>query len=602
MDLQVLSKKKRERGFTLIETLIATAVFLVVVTAFYRAFTGVFAAVIASRADVLAAGLANEQFEIVRNLPYSAVGIQGGLPSGVIPHSQTISRGGMVFTIIATIREIDDPFDGKLGGTPSDTTPGDYKLVQFDLSCDQCRAFPALSFVSNVAPRGLETPSSSGALFVQAIDADGAPVPGANVHIVNTKVTPTITIDDTTNNDGLLQIVDAPPGENAYQITVTKPGFSTETTYAPGAAGNPNPLKPHSTVVVQQITQNSFAIDETGTAQVSTVTNSCTAVPNVSFSLAGAKLIGTSPSVLKYNQAFSTDATGARTVSGLEWDSYTATLSSNTYEMAGSIPLAPFALAPGATQNFQFVVQPKNPNAFLLTVKDAATGLSVTGAGATLSLGAFTNTLTTGQGFLSQSDWSGGSGQVTFSDPLRYFDSDGNIETNSPAGDLTLKKTGGLYASAGTLTSSTFDTGGPTNFYQINWLPQSQPTQAGTDPVRFQIATNNDNATWTFRGPDGTGSTYYTLANTNINVVHNGDRYLRYRLFLSTASTTYTPTVSGVAVAFNSLCVPPGQVIWDGLMSGTYTLSVAKTGYQTYSGTVNVSTPWQQQSITLQPQ
>jgi hypothetical protein len=595
-----------DSGITLIETVISVAVFLIVSVATYQSFTTLFQTVALSRAQVVAAALANEQFEIVRNLPYVNVGIVGGLPAGTIPQSQTIVRSGLSFGVVATIRSVDDSFDGRLGFIPNDTTPSDYKFVQFDISCASCsKSFGTMHFSSLVAPLALETPATSGALFVQAIDANGHPLAGANVHIVNTSVNPNITIDDTTNNAGLLQIVDAPPGTNAYNISVTKSGYSTDRTYPPGGVGNPNPIKADATVLAQQITQLSFAIDQQSTLNVSTLTNTCAAVPSLPFSVAGNKAIGATPTILKYSQNFTTDGAGAKSIPGLEWDSYNPVLTSSSYDTAGTIPLTPFALNPGSTQNFQFVVAPKNPHSILVTVQDAATSLSVTGASVTLSDGgAFSQTLTTGRGFLSQSDWSGGSGQVTIGDATKYFDSDGNIDTTNPSGDLHLKQIFGTpqYQTSGVITSSTFDTGSASNFYQISWLPQDEPVQAGDDSVRFQIATNNDNATWNFIGPDGTAGSYYTIANTNINAANNGNRYLRYKLYLQTANANYTPTISDLSVTYNSLCVPPGQVFFTGLPVGTYDLSISNAGYQTWSGTVDTTPSWQQTQVTLLPQ
>ena len=82
-----------------------------------------------------------------------------------------------------------------------------------------------------------------------------------NGHIENNQQAPSIVIEDTTNNDGLLQIVDAPPGVEAYEVTVSKSGYSQDHTYTVGAPENPNPSKPHSTVAIQQLTELSFAID-----------------------------------------------------------------------------------------------------------------------------------------------------------------------------------------------------------------------------------------------------------------------------------------------------------------------------------------------------
>jgi hypothetical protein len=210
-------------------------------------------------------------------------------------------------------------------------------------------------------------------------------------------------------------------------------------------------------------------------------------------------------------------------------------------------------------------------------------------------------TFTTGRGFLRQTDWSEGEGQEDFVDPAKYFTSDGNIEVTNPVGELRLRKVFDQYESSGYLISSTFDTGSPSNFHQIIWQPQDQSPETGPDSVKFQIATNNDNTTWNFLGPDGTSNTLYTLANPIINSLHNNDRYLRYKVFLQTADTAYTPNVAEIAITFTSSCVPPGQVFFPGLDLGDYDLTISKSGYQTFNDTVTISTPWQQREVLLAP-
>jgi len=61
----------------------------------------------------------------------------------------------------------------------------------------------------------------------------------------------------------------------------------------------------------------------------------------------------------------------------------------------------------------------------------------------------YDNTLITDRGFLTQTDWSGASGQVDFSDATRYFSSDAGIDTHSPAGDVKLALSAGKYATSG---------------------------------------------------------------------------------------------------------------------------------------------------------
>ncbi len=593
------------RGFTLVEMLFGVFLFVIVSTAVYSGYMSVMNLVKSSNTKIAAADLANEQFEIVRNLPYADVGIVNGVPAGKVPYTQTLTRSGYTFTVIATVRNVDLPFDGTIGGAPNDLSPADNKLVEFEVLCGSCKNFLPVKFTSHIAPKNLETASTNGALFIRVFDANGVAISGASVRVQSVSGIPAVDINDVTNAQGMLQIVDIVPALERYKVTVSKENHSTETTYLTGAPGNPNPTAPHATVVLQQVTQKSFAIDRTSTVFVSSVTDTCFPVADVDFHLTGSKKIGTNPDIYKYDTDQITDNNGAKTLGSLEWDTYTLTLTDTSQDLIGSSPLLPLSLNPNATQNLQLVVAPKNARTLMVSVKDSATSLPLSGASVTLTGASYNNTLITGRGFLTQTNWSGGGGQANFVDTARYFDSDGNVETNNPAGVLTLKQVFGSYVLSGSLTSSTFDSGSVSNFYNITWQPTDQPPVSGADSVRLHIASGNDQATttWNFLGPDGTAGSYYTTSNSNINAVHNGDRFIRYKVFLQTASPTVTPTISDVSFTFTSQCTPPGQVVFGGLLSGTYNLTVSKTGYQTATvEDINIGSPWQQQSITLIPQ
>lgn len=598
----VFKKYYSLKGFTIIESLIGVAVFIIIAVSIYQVYIATMNNIYVSRLKVVAAALATEQFEIIRNLSYSDVGVVGGIPNGRIPFTQNFVRDGSEFLVKTTIRNIDDSFDGVIGGTPNDLSPADYRLVELEISCFSCRSFQPLYFTTNVGPRALEVASTNGSLFVRAFDAVGQPVIGAQVHIENNKESPAIVIDDITNNNGLLQIVDAPPGIEAYEITVSKIGYSTDKTYKTGGFGNPNPIKPHATVALQELTQISFAIDKTSVFDISSVTDTCNPTPSIDFSLTGSKLIGiTPPDVLKYDVSHITDSFGKKLISNLEWDTYNFNITDDLYDLAGTIPLLPFTINPNASQDFKLIVAPKNPNGILITVKDSATQLPLSDATVRLERTGYDTTLTTGHGFIRQTDWSGGDGQADFIDQAKYFSSDGNVETNDLSGELNLKKIFGEYRPSAYLISSTFDTGSASNFHQILWQPQNQPPDTGVDSVKFQVATNNDKAVWNFLGPDGTVNTYYTLADQNVNGLHNGDRYFRYKAFLQTASTTWTPTISDISFTFTSSCVPPGQVFFGGLANGNYTLTVSKAGYQPFSDSVVISSSWKQYEVILSP-
>ncbi len=592
---------KKKRGFTLVEALVGTAVFVLLAMSVYQAFLTTMEVVRLSRVKITATALGNEQFEIIRNLPYQDIGIVGGLPLGKIPATQTLIRDGKEFGVRTIIRNIDDPFDGTIGGTPNDTSPADYKLAELEITCDTCRNFPPLQLTTNIAPKNLESASTNGALFVKVFDAAGLPVSGALVHIENNKASPPFVIDDSTNNNGVLQIVDAPPGEEAYEINVSKPNYTSEQTYLIGDPANPDPLKPHATVLAQQLTQISFAIDKVSVIDILSVSDTCLAIPGVDFSLKGLKLIGINPDVYKYDETGSTDGSGESLIDALDWDTYKLAFTDTVYDLVGTIPATSFTLNPDTTQSLRLIVRPKDPKGLLVTVKDASTSLPLSDVNVHLTGTDYDNALTTGVGFIRQTDWSLGAGQENFVDPAKYSDSDGKVEIANPAGTIELKNVLGQYETSAWLTSSTFDTGSTSTFRQILWQPQSQPPETGMDGVRLQIATNNDKASWDYKGPDGTANTYYTITNQEINPLHNEDRYLRYKVYLQTADITKTPTVSDVSFTFTSSCIPPGQVYFTGLLNNNYAIDIAKTNYQNYTGTVSTADLWQQQEITLTP-
>ncbi|MES2470994.1 MAG: carboxypeptidase regulatory-like domain-containing protein [Patescibacteria group bacterium] len=591
-----------QKGFTLIEVLIGVAIFVMVSLAAYKGFIGLSDLVRVTQYKIAAINLINEQFELVRNLPYKDIGVVGSIPSGKIDNSQTIIRSGIPFDVLTTIRNIDLEFDGTIGGTPNDLSPADNKLVEVTISCDTCKRFVPLTLTTIVAPKNLETASNNGALFIKVFDANGVPVQGADVHIENTLETPTITIDDTTNAEGLLQLVDVPPGVEAYEITVSKDGYSTERTYLSGEVSNPNPIKPNATVLLQQVTQVSFTIDITSSLLISSLTDSCSAVGSINFTLVGNKEIGAG--IPKSDTSRVTNGSGALTIEGLEWDTYTINSTDGSYDLIGLNPLNPVFVNPNTTQNVQLIVASKDPQSLLVTVKDGITLLPLTDATVILEKTGFEETLTTGRGYLSQTDWSGGSGQDDIGQANRYSAHDGNIDSTGTPGDLKLADAFGTYVTSGDLTSSVFDTGSPSNFHQLIWNPTDQPPSAGLESIKFQIATNATNTattTWTYKGPDGTGSTYYTFSNSTIHSGHDDDRYFRYKAFLSTENPALTPNLSEVSFTFTTSCTPPGQVIFSGLTNDTYTLGVDRAGYASTSLEVITNAPWKEQEVLLMP-
>ena len=173
----------------------------------------------------------------------------------------------------------------------------------------------------------------------------------------------------------------------------------------------------------------------------------------------------------------------------------------------------------------------------------------------------------------------------------KYFSDDGKMEINSPSGDIKLREVGESYVASAEMESSIFDLGVASNFVNLIWEPLAQPAETGDDSARFQLATSDTTTTptWDYFGPDGTVGTFYDAQNVNINSIHNGDQYLRYKLFLSTASTTFTPVVSDWLINYITSCTPPGQAYFGGLQNQAYTLEVTHSGYQTFNQEITPS-------------
>lgn len=582
----------QQKGFTLIEVVVGIALFAMFAMGIYSAVSYILQSTYVSRVQFQQIEIANEQLELARNLPYDQVGVVGGIPSGVLPQSKTITKSGAAFLVKNYVRNIDDPFDGTFGGSPNDTSPADYKKVQIEVTCLTCSIAPKNPVIvsTNIAPKGLESASANGAIFITVFDAAGLPISGATVHITNPTLSPPLDLIDVTDADGKLQLLDIPPAVESYHIEATKSGYSTDGTITPGGAVT-NPIKPDATVSAQTVTNISFNIDTTGSIPVTSMNSLCAPKSNVGFTVQGNKLIGKNPDVIKFNQSIATDAAGKFTLNGLEWDTYQFVLSGSTYDIAGTIPALPITLAPAATQNFSVILASHTANSMLVAVKDNGTKLPLTGATVTIFKGSFSAQVMTGNGYARQTDWSGGSGQAVFADETKYFSQDGSISDSGTPGDLFLKKIGNNYLWSGELISSAIDFGAASNFTNIEWLPLAQPPQTGADSLKFQIATSviEDPQQWIFLGPDGTSNTYYTASNTNINNTHDNTRFMRYKMFMSTANNKYTPQLSEIAISFTSGCTPPGQAFFSGLSAGTYDVTVSLPGYQDVVTQVDVS-------------
>ena len=254
-----------KNGFSLIEIVIGVALFLIIALGVYGAFRLSVKVVHQSKARITAIMLANERIEEVRNLPYNDIGTVGGIPSGDIPQTENVVKNGVVFTVKTTISYVDDPFDGT---APDDSVPNDYKRVKVKVFWSGLFEGEVVS-ITDVAPKGLESTVGGGNLLVSVFDALGNPISQADIHIVNNNVDPQIDVVYQSNDNGQYLVAGAPTSTESYEITVSKSGYSTDRTY--GKDEVVNPLNPHATVLEGQLTQISFSIDKLSKFSIDTL-------------------------------------------------------------------------------------------------------------------------------------------------------------------------------------------------------------------------------------------------------------------------------------------------------------------------------------------
>lgn len=571
-----------QRGFSLLEAVIASGVFLLFAVGIYGGLNLVFKIVYQSRIKILETAILSEQLEIARNLPFSDVGIVNGAPAGLLIREKTVSRNGLDFDVLTTVRNIDDPFDGL---APEDSAPADYKLVEVAVNCPGCRQSQPVSLSTRIAPKKLEGDSENGSLFIHVFDALGQGVAGASVVGVNTAISPEVRIEDTTDASGWLRLIDIPTGTFAYEITVSKNGYSTDYTISPTDIMS-SPVKPPATVIKQTVTELSFAIDRVGQGVIKAVDSACRPVSAARFNLRGDKTVSINPAIYKYNKDITLNSSGVYSIAEWEWDTYVLSSLSTDYDIAGTIPMLPLNLAPGSSEELTAILVPHTNNSILVKVKDAGTGLPLSDAVVTLSNNNTNLTRYTGLGYVRQTDWSGDSGQIFYTDEYSYFATDGNLSLKSPDGEISLFKSGNTYSALGWLESSTFDLGSPVAVRQLIFTPHSPGVDTAVR-AQIAIAVSSSPESWVFVGPDGATSTFFSATSSVATSNLNG-QYMRYRVYLSSENGSNTPQLSELAVTYTNGCVPPGQVFFSGVAAGEYIVNITRPGYAPANGVVIV--------------
>jgi type II secretory pathway pseudopilin PulG len=364
-------------GFTLIEAMVAMSVLMI----FFGAVAGILHTVLTmvgeSKVRLVAASLAQERIEQVRNLSYEDVGVIGGIPAGTLPQEEIVNVNGQEFTINISVVYIDDPFDDL---APTDPISTDYKRARVAVSWGG--AFPSkapLVMVTDSAPRGQEM-EDGGVLWVNVIDARGEAVQGATVTIQNSDVVPAVDLEIESDAKGWVVLPGADECTECYEISVSKNGYSSDRTY--GTDEVTNPSKPHATVILGEVTELTFSIDEVSHLNVTTTRSRAAGYPRFTgaeFILKGSKMIGTDATddpVYLFEETYVSGYLGQITINDLAWDTYEILFPvGSSGDIAGTNPLNPFSLPPGVTRDLWIVIEGNTTNSLLVAVKDVSDNL-----------------------------------------------------------------------------------------------------------------------------------------------------------------------------------------------------------------------------------
>lgn len=321
-----LTQPKR-KSFTLIEVLIDFTIVSMVAVALLSLMISNIRSAAYAQMRLAATNLANDRMEAIRSLPYDSIGKTNpvtGQPA-IVPgfdEENNIIVAGFKFHVIVDYDYVNDPYDDPVGGP--DPAPYDYKKVTIRV-WDPNRTAPMATLTTNIVAKAAETTSGTGVLIVKVVDGLGVLI-GEDAVVTVIGVTDPSFVPRQVHTDisGSVTVPKLPPG--TYNVSVTKPGFSTDTTIAVdfcsgvidlnGATQNPVIAAQQPTSIQMQIrclTDLKITIQDG---------DGNPAPPGISIHVQSTRRLCTDPKYKYDSWAATADATGLVIIPQIEHDSY----------------------------------------------------------------------------------------------------------------------------------------------------------------------------------------------------------------------------------------------------------------------------------------
>jgi len=237
--------QKNSAGISLIEVVVVSALILIIFGGLFASFDFSLKLIAESRAKLSAISLANERMEYFRSLPYNDVGTLFDIPPGIIPQNSTTTLNGIEFSERVKIDYVDDPGDGLMTATTTDSNniSSDYKRIRLEYKWNFSNQTGEIFMISYIVPPSIETDIGGGTVRINVFGPDVLPLQGASVRIVNNLLSPSIDTVRISDVSGVVLFSGAPAGSE-YEVTVTGPiggnQYSTTGTVLPSVVNQPS--------------------------------------------------------------------------------------------------------------------------------------------------------------------------------------------------------------------------------------------------------------------------------------------------------------------------------------------------------------------------
>lgn len=377
-------------GFTLIESLVFLFLFAIISMAFFETYAASTRLIIDSKNRLGATALANQKMEIIRSVDYDAIGTTTGIPAGDLLEDETISVNTTRYEVHTFVQYVDDSFDGTVATT--DTIPTDYKRVRITVSWGDLSPDRSVVLFGNFSPNGIESSGGGGVLSINVLDGSGSGVSGATVNIVNAAAG--IAVAAVTDATGNITLPGAPAGIEAYVLTVSKGGYFGATTYPAYPTSAFNPVDVHASVAADVLNQKTIVMDQLSDIVITTEDPFGTVIPNIGYTLAGGRVLGTEPvsgaTVYEFSDTATTDASGEADYADESYGRYMLTVPATANHQFLTLSpeettLGEFVATAGVTTNVTAVLVDKTIGSVLVTVKNGTDSSLLSGASVQLS-------------------------------------------------------------------------------------------------------------------------------------------------------------------------------------------------------------------------